>query len=162
MEHEVKDNMQYRTDRLEALQQHLNLKREDMGEIEDLQYEENGFTYGKEEYLVLTEEEANKRAREDIERDLWAFMPEFILSHCSTYENMSNWEYNFAKEALEKIQSHFAEGINELIKAMIKDLDEFVKDAIIEDGRGRFISHYDGYEDEYNINGMTFFIYRLN
>jgi len=162
MEHEAKEKMTHRTDRLEALKEHLNLQNGDMKDVFDSQYEENGFTIGNEEYLVLTEKEADDKAREEIERSVWAFMPNFILSHCSTYENMSNWEYDEAKEALEKIQGHFAEGVNELIKAMIPDMDEFVEDAICADGRGHFISHYDGRENEYEVNGMTFYVYRLN
>lgn len=162
MENEAKDTMTYRTERLQALREHLDLQMEDMKDVTDSQYEKNGFDYFKEEYLVLTGEEADARAKEEIERDVWAFMPDFILSHCSTYENMSNWEYDSAKEALEKIQAHFAEGVNELIKAMIPDMDEFVEDAICADGRGHFISHYDGRENEYEVNGMTFYVYRLN
>ena len=159
---EAKDTMTYRTERLQALREHLNLQMEDMKDVTDSQYEDNGFDYFKEEYLVLTEEEADKRAREDIERSLWAFQPSFILSHCSTYDRMTNWEYDSAKEALEKIQGHFCEGVNELIRALIEDIDEFVDDAICADGRGHFISHYDGRENEYEVNGMTFYVYRMN
>ena len=116
------------------------------------------------QFLSIPDEdmEADDKAREEIKCSVWAFMPDFILSHCSTYENMSIWEYDAAKEALEKIQAHFAEGVNELIKAMIPDMDEFVDDAICADGRGHFISHYDGHENEEIVNGVTYYIYRLN
>ena len=154
--------MTEREEKLEVLKQHLNLQNEDMKDVFDSQYEDKGFTIGDEEYLVLTEKEADDRAREDIERSVWAFMPDFILSHCSTYENMFHWEYSAAKEALEKIQAHFAEGINELIRAIIEDMDKFVEDAIDADGRGHFISHYDGKENEYKVNGKMFYVYRLN
>ena len=99
MENEAKDPMEYRTERLQALQEHLNLQNGDMKDVFDSQYEDEGFTIGDEEYLVLTEKEADDRAREDIERSVWAFMPDFILSHCSTYENMFHWEYSAAQEA---------------------------------------------------------------
>lgn len=154
--------MTEREEKLEALKQHLNLQNGDMKDVSDSQYEENGFQIGSEEYLVLTEKEADARAREDIERSLWAFQPSFILNHCSTYERMTNWEYDSAKEALEKIQGHFCEGVNELIRAMIEDIDEFVDDAICEDGRGHFISMYDGRENEEEVNGKTYYIYRTN
>ena len=144
----------------QALKQFLSIPDEEMDNI--VQCEENTLRIYNEEYLILTDMEADDRAREDIERSLWAFMPNFILSHCSTYENMSNWEYDKAKEALEKLQSHFAEAINPLIKAMIQDLDEFINDAIIEDGRGHFISIYDGRENEEKVNGVTYYIYRIN
>lgn len=130
----------------QALKQFLSIPDEDMDNI--VECEENTLRIDNEEYLILTDAEADARAREDIERDLWAFQPGFILSHCSTYDRMSNWEYDSAKEALEKIQGHFCEGINELIRAMIEDMDEFVEDAICDDGRGHFISMYDGRENE--------------
>ena len=146
----------------QALKQFLSIPNEDMDDIKVTQWDENEVEIYGQEYLVLTDMEADDRAREDVERDLWAFQPGFILSHCSTYDRMSNWEYDKAKEALEKIQSYFAEGINELIRAIIKDVDEFVEDAICEDGRGHFISHYDGRENEEEVNGVTYYIYRMN
>jgi hypothetical protein len=123
---------------------------------------ENQFSYNGEEYLVLTDEEANEKAKEEIEQSLWAFNPIFILEHCSTWDRMSNWEVDAAKEALEKIQSSHAEAINELVRAMISDLDEFVEDAIMEDGRGYFIATYDGYEDEAKVGDTWYYIYRTN
>lgn len=148
-------------ERKRALASHLQLKEEEM---EDIGYDSdfNEFKIGTAEYLVLTDKEADARAREDIERSLWAFQPSFILSHCSTYERMSNWEYDAAKKALEKIQGYFCEGVNELIRAMIEDMDEFVEDAICEDGRGHCISMYDGREYEEEVNGKTYYIYRTN
>lgn len=146
----------------QALKQFLSIPDEDMNDIKVTQGDENQVEIYGQEYLVLTDMEADARAREDIERSLWAFQPSFILSHCSTYERMSNWEYDSAKEALEKIQGHFCEGINELIRAMIEDIDEFVEDAICEDGRGHFISMYDGRENEEEVNGVTYYIYRTN
>ena len=145
-----------------ALQQFLSIPDEDIDELKPSQYEKDGLDYEKGEYLVLTDAEADARAREDIERSLWAFQPSFILSHCSTYDRMSTWEYDDAKEALEKIQGHFCESINELIRAMISDVDEFVEDAINEDGRGHFISSYDGEENEEIIDDVTYYIYRIN
>ena len=37
---------------------------------------------------------------------------------------------------------------NELLKAMITDIDEFVEDAVSAFGRGHFLSSYDGEENE--------------
>lgn len=124
-------------------------------------YEDNVFEVGKAEYLVLTDKEADEYVKEEIERSLWAFNASFILGHCATYERgATNWEYESAKKALEMIQGHFCEGINELILALIKDVDEFVKDAVAADGRGHFLAHYDGDEDEQKIDGVTYYIYR--
>lgn len=146
----------------QALKQFLSIPDEDMEDIKVTQWDENEVEIYGEDYLVLTDAEADARAREHIERDLWAFQPGFILSHCSTYDRMSYWEYDSAKEALQKIQGHFAEGINELVRAMIENVDEFVDDAICEDGRGHFISYYDGRENEERVKGVTYYIYRTN
>jgi hypothetical protein len=43
---------------------------------------------------------------------------------------------------------------------MIKDMDDFVDDAIGADGRGHFLSHYDGNEVEDRESGL--YIYRTN
>ena len=145
-----------------ALQQFLSIPDDDMDDIKLQGFDANCLEIYKEEYLVLTDAEADAKAREEIERSLWAFQPSFILSHCSTYDRMSNWEYDDAKASLEKIQGHFCESINELIRAMIADLDEFVEDAICEDGRGHFISTYDGDENEEIVDGVTYYIYRIN
>lgn len=146
----------------QALKQFLSIPDEEMDDIKVTQWDENEVEIYGQQYLVLTDMEADDRAREDIERSLWAFQPSFILSHCSTYERMSNWEYDSVKEALIKIQGHFCEGINELIRAMIEDMDEFVEDAICEDGRGHFISMYNGRENKEEVNGVTYYIYRTN
>lgn len=151
------------SEREQALAEVLNLTKEEIEDIQEDGYgEKHLFSVGDKEYLVLTEEEADEKAKEEIERSLWAFNSSFILSHCSTYDRMTNWEYDSAKEALEKIQGHFAEGVNELIRALISDIDEFVKDAIMEDGRGHFISWYDGNEDEVKINNTYYYIYRVS
>jgi hypothetical protein len=41
---------------------------------------------------------------------------------------------------------------------MIDDPDEFIQDAIDSDGRGHFLSYYDGEETEIN----DYYIYRIN
>ena len=41
-------------------------------------------------------------------------------------------------------------------------IDEFVSSAISADGRGHFMSSYDGCENEETVEGQTFYIYRLN
>ena len=71
---------------------------------------------------------------------------------------MDNFEYNAAIESLQEAQEHSCESLNGLVYALIDDIDEFIQDAINADGRGHFISYYDGEENE--ENGL--YIYRLN
>ena len=59
------------------------------------------------------------------------------------------------------MQGKLCESANELVLALIDDMDKFVSDAISSDGRGHFLSYYDGEEQEIYIEGTTFFYYRL-
>lgn len=54
------------------------------------------------------------------------------------------------------------ESFNKAVLAMIPDKNHFVKDAILADGRGHFLSQYDGQENEIKVNGVWYFIYRCN
>jgi len=60
------------------------------------------------------------------------------------------------------MQSKLCESANDLVEALIKDLDKFVEDAISGDVRGRFLSSYDSEELEIEIEGEMFFAYRQN
>ena len=116
-------------------------------------------TYGVknegEEYLVLTEDEADKTAKEEIKNSLWAFKAEFILQECDM--DISNKVEN----SLIAMQKACCEDCNEFILALIEGscgLDKFVDDAIGFDGRGHFISEYDG--EEVDAEG-EYYIYRI-
>jgi hypothetical protein len=129
--------------------------KEDITEIKEDTYDENSFSFNREEYLVLTDEEADEKTTEYIMDSLWAFRPEFIANH-------SNIKNNEAIKALEKMQETLCEDANELVRAIIKDIDRFVKDAICADGRGHFLSGYDGEENEIEHKKVMFYIYRTN
>ena len=109
-------------------------------------------------YAVLTDEQADARAREEIEYSLWAFNADFIIQHCKNYDEMDNSEYQSAVESLRYAQENCCENANGLVRALINDMDEFVEDAINADGRGHFISRYDGVENEQD----DFYIYRVD
>ena len=97
------------------------------------------------EYLVLTDGEADEKAQEYIEDSLWAFNAEFILASCGLDSG-----YNVL-ESLRKMQEDSCEGCNDFIRALIEGtcgIDAFVEEAILADGRGNFLSTYDGKEGE--------------
>ena len=99
------------------------------------------------EYLVLTDDEADESCKEYIEYSLWAFNASFLA--CET---------GLPSEIFEALQDQ-CEGANDAILACIEQnegLDAFVESAISADGRGHFLSHYDGNEEESN----DFFIYQ--
>lgn len=135
------------TNKIDTLAEFLNISKDEAQNLID-----------NEDYLVLTDEEADQRAKEEILNSLWAFNADFILEHCANYKQMDCYEFDAAKEALQDAQSKSCESLNGLCRALISDIDEFIEDAIYADGRGHFISFYDGQENE--LNG--FFIYRMN
>ena len=81
------------------------------------------------------------------------FNTDFILDH----SNLSEWNERTEK-AFRKMQSELCEDANEIVKAIITNMDEFVSDAISADGRGHFLAGYDGEENEQD----EFYIYRTN
>lgn len=105
------------------------------------------------EYLVLTDEEADEQAETEIKNNLWAFVPKFIIEH------MANVKYTKSLEdAISQMQTSLCEGANDIVAAMVDDVEEFCDDAIVADSRGHFIAWYDGEE----IETENFFIYRIN
>ena len=118
----------------------------------------NTFEVVGNEYKVLTEDEANETAKTEILNSLWAFKAEFVLHHTVFYEDSTDYEDKAFIDALQDLQSRIAEGATPIIKALIKNLDEFISDAIDADGRGHFISWWDGKEHEQN----DLYIYRTN
>lgn len=101
-------------------------------------------------FLILTDEMADKRAREYIRESLWAFKSEFILEHSKV---------ELPVIYLEELQGQACESCNELVFALLEDFDEFVKDAVKADGRGHYIAQYDGKEIKLE-NGL--YMYRVN
>ena len=112
---------------------------------------EEDYTEIDDDYSVCTDEEAGEAAKEYIKESVWAFNAEFIISH-------SKLPY----EAVEMVQAfqEKCEDANDTILALIEDFDKFVSDAISADGRGHFLSSYDGEENEETVNGETYYIYR--
>ncbi len=110
------------------------------------------------EYKVLTEEEADEATAEEIKNSLWAFTPEFILHHTDFYQYSTDYEDEAFLDALRNLQERICEGADAIIRALILDLDKFIEDAVDADGRGHFISFYDGKENESD----DFYIYRIN
>lgn len=140
-------------DRVLALAKHLS---ESPTEIEEADYGDNTFKYGREEWLVLTDDEADAAAREQIEQSLWSFSPSFIARY--TGRNLSQ----AAQKALGEAQEKLCEDANDLVGALIHNMDEFVRDAINELGREHFLSQYDGAEWDAKIGDTTYYLYRTN
>lgn len=127
-------------------------------------YSEYRYEACGEEFYVLEDERAYALAFQLIEAELWAFAPDFIAEHlkhdivyCDNPVNLDD-----LRLAIRAVQERLYEGANAIIHALIDDLEEFVDDAIAADGRGHFISSYDGEEHEVTVDGETYYIYRLS
>ena len=133
--------------KIEALAKFLEISIEDIIETDSGTLEADGS-----EFFVLTDEDADAKAYEEIEELLWAFNADFIIDMCG---------FSGGEKSLTAMQRESCEDCNEFIKAMIEGtctLDTFVQSAIETDGRGHFISMYDGEENEQD----EYFIYRVN
>jgi hypothetical protein len=105
---------------------------------------------GMEFAIAANEEEADKACYEYIENTIWAFSPFFL-------EQMTN----VPAELFEAVQDK-CESINEALQILVMrtcGMQEFVDQAISWDGRGHFLSHYDGKEIELNCGAYA---YRVN
>ena len=113
------------------------------------------FSYGREEYAIGTDEEADQACAEYVHDSAWAFNASFVLSECGLPSDL--------EEAIQTFQSEKCESANDAIVALIEKtcgMDEFVKAAISADGRGHFLSGYDGNEND--SEDGAFVIYRTN
>lgn len=120
--------------------------------IEVEEYDEDNYNN---DYLVLTDEEADEKAKEYIKETLWAFNASFIASQVDLDEEVIQAIHDNGK----------CEGNNDTIYNLIQklgDFDSFVSEAISADGRGHCMSSYDGNENEETVNETTYFIYRQN
>jgi hypothetical protein len=135
--------------RIAALAKYLEC---DPGEI----YDHGGWEleHGRASYLVLTDEEADQKAREYIEESVWAFNIDFLAGHIASSDGMS---FDDAKEVVTALQPR-CEDANRPIRSLIRDFDHFVEDAIRADGRAHFLATYDGEE----VEAGEFFVYRVN
>ena len=102
------------------------------------------------DYLVYTDDEADEAVHNYIKESVCFFRSDFIAAHAEVDE-----------EVIKKLQE-LHENSNKAIRSLIKDFDHFVSDAVCADGRGHFLSSYDGEENEQTINGNDYYIYRSN
>ena len=138
--------------KIAALAKHLSIAPEQITFNGDYFDTEDG-----EEYFVFTDDEANEAAAREIKNSLWAFNANFILD--CTELAAGDCCYGDVVESLQTMQNKCCESCNEFIYALIEStcgIDEFIERAIYEDGRGHFISYYDGMEDE----SEDYYIYR--
>jgi hypothetical protein len=142
-----------------ALAEYLECSVDD---LEQANFDANLFENGMESYLVLTDAEADEYAHKYILDGIWAFNADFILSHSRIDLDNASCEEEAVLESIKTVQEKLCESANPLLLALLEDEEEFISDAIEADGRGHFLSHYDGTENEVSDADETFYIYRQN
>lgn len=116
--------------------------------------------YG-EEWLILTDEEAEEMARDYIIKMLWSFRTDFLMDHMDAVDSLNTREREVFKKSLEKIQCDLCEGANPIVSALVSDnIENLIDEAIEADGRGCFIGFYNGSEDSIEYDGVDYYIYR--
>jgi hypothetical protein len=122
----------------------------DDDEVESETYDERLYGLAG-DWLILTDDEANEAACDNIRESAWAFIPGFLVSYLPK---------GVGEEIIEALQPQ-CEGANEAILSMLGDrFDEFADDAMSSDGRGHFLSGWDGVEHEFQHNGRDWYAYR--
>jgi len=105
-----------------------------------------------EDWLILSDEEADAEAVESVRRDVWAFVPSFLVSYLPE---------GVTVDVVETLQQAKYEDAAPAILAMLgQRFEEFASDAIEADGRGHFLSSWDGCEHEFEHGGRTWYAYR--
>ena len=92
------------------------------------------------EWALFTDEEADKAVKSYIEESLWAFNKSFLSDQTGLPE-----------EVFSTLQQD-GESSNDAILSIVEkcgDMDTLVSDAVSSDGRGNFLSPYDGHEKEW-------------
>jgi hypothetical protein len=146
--------------RIKALAAFLN---EDEDQLSVSRHDDTTIEYGRAEYRVLTDSEADDAAREYIRESIWAFNATFILSECELPSEL--------EEGIQAMQEKQCEDANDALYALVEKccpggIKAFAEAAISADGRGHFLSQYDGEENEEAVEHdgerETFYIYRTN
>lgn len=132
-----------------ALAEEFGCYPKDVYESWDGEYDIDGINY-----LVLTGDEADEKVEEYIEETLWAFSPNFLSSITGINESV-----------FEAIQSNGRcednnDAIMSILDATNTSISEVAMEAIRWDGRGHFLSSYDGEEIEVYADGVYYYCYR--
>jgi hypothetical protein len=139
--------------KLEALASFLGCEIEELNQTKWGHYGLDSFELGSKEYAIGTDSEADAACAEYIRDTVWAFRAEFIVSECGLPYQLS--------QPIQVWQEKECEIANDGLVSLIEKtcgMDSFLESAISADGRGHFLSSYDGEENEEG----DFFIYRVN
>lgn len=115
---------------------------------------QGNFNHRSKEYLVLTEDEADAKAAEEIRNSVWAFTEWFIADHTPD---------GITADHIDTLRGDSCEGCNDAMTALVEagtGMDRFISDAISADGLGHFLAHYDHEENDSPCG--QFLIFRIH
>ena len=104
---------------------------------------------------MLTDQEADDQACDAVHTSLWAFVPSFLSSTTGIDEAV------FTAIA----DNNRCEDNNDAVLSIINGtcgFDKLSSEALSADGRGHFLSGYDGEEHEVTLGDTTLYFYRTN
>ena len=144
----IQNHKENTMNKLEALKKFLQKQDEEFQNL--TQIDDNLFEHGRESYLVLTDKEADQKVREYIEENIWSFNMSFLMDYVGDpFKFLSGKELIEVMNGLQSCQERLCESFNPVARALVgNNFDSLVEDAISSDGRGHFLSPYDGVEYE--------------
>lgn len=131
----------------------------DPQDVEEQDYDHFGlkvFSDGDNEVAIGNESEVEAAIAECIEQEAWSFNSDFVARHS---KNGYSTELD---KAIKMVQEDMSEDAQDLVIAVIENLETFIEDAVSEDGRGMFLNRNDNTEDEVKYKGVTYYCYRIN
>jgi hypothetical protein len=121
----------------------------------------SAYSIGNRKFAIGTDSEADSACEQYVCDSAWAFNANFILEQCGLPREL--------QEPIQAWQERECEGANDGILALIKKtcgIERFTQSAMSADGRGHFLSSYDGNEEQVSIASgdvyEAFYIYRTN
>lgn len=132
----------------------------DWSELEPMRFDHYGldsFQVGKEEWAIGSDDDVDDAVCSSIKDSLWAFRASFILEACGLPFEL--------EEAFHAWQEKGCEGCNNALYRLIcktGDFADFVIEAVRCDGRGHFLSSYDGEEVQLDTPVGRFYAFRIN
>jgi hypothetical protein len=144
--------------RIHALALFLKLEKQcgDDDEYPDIHpssYQEHLFEVHAHSYLVLTDEEADEKARKKALEDIWACNVDWMAAHFkkSISDGPCDSSWNSFLKCIKRLQQEMCEDSNGFFLTLLEDKEKFADDVISADGRGPLLSRYDGEENYQEI-----------
>lgn len=137
-------------------------------QIDDIEYDMGDLDVNSEEYTNLGEELSElKLELQTLEDEI-----DELNDEIEEIENADDY-YTYSEDSImDAVESQKNEIIEDPISFLRQfgdtnisyyvNEDELIESVINEDGRGNSLAGYDGYENEIEYNGTTYFIYRIN